>query len=734
VGRIALIVFDFINKSLYWLIAVAGLGLTAMVIFALLVAAPKWGPIGDLFHRTVIRAKTLRGRLLIGFFLIGAVPVLTLPPILMLEGASTRQLELANELRADASNLSHGVGRLVAREVAAVDALAAHINSVEQFDYATLGDWLLRHHKAHPEFVSTWVARPDGEVVAATAFLEGDTKPWIGPLAGVSLMTFFQSAVADGGLYVTPVMKGVPPRHDPMMVISAPIYAPGSKPWGFIQAQLNLRRVYRDVVSYDSIPGHPIFLTDQNNRIMAASPEVGFKTFDDLSGHAVVIEMGDGPANTYGFEGVMETGGSTGDYLAVRRTLDNGWRVFAVAPLARMHVQGLIFIGLSLLWVLIVGFLAVKLARLYGGIVGAPLQTLKDSLEVFDAEHTMKLVPMPPKDAPIEIAHVFNRVRKSMEKSRDSYRNMLRAVNEGEKLRRELRAGQHRKGPPPAAKGEAVFDATSLPIKADKVKAGETSTLAEYSGTWDSASELTGREGFKTFFNEAWLLGCTDTRPVSLLIFTTGLGKAGATAEPGSTAEAVIKATGEVMRRMAGRQLDLAARLEADKYILVLPDTDLYGALIVAERARDALSIALSEASDGNALTANVGVASIVPTPTGDALSFVKMAQRVLLAAEKKGGSHLAYADLQNRIKVLKPGEPLPSAPSTVSAAVEDPTADHPARNEASTSDLVLSLEATRKAPSAKQVANSDLTPDDEEKTDGGWSSGGDPELIDWDP
>jgi len=729
-----LILFDFINSSLYWLVAVAGLGLTAMAIFVLLVAAPKWGPITDLFRRTVIRAKTLRGRLLIGFFLIGAVPVLTLPPLLMLQGAGARQHELTDELRADASNLSHGVDRLVAKQVAAVDALAAHINSLEQLDDSTLGEWLLRHHKAHPEFVSTWVAGSDGEVIAATAFLDGDTRPWVGPLAGVSLLKFFPSAVADGGLYVSPVMKGVPPRHDPMMVISAPLFAENAEPWGFIQAQLNLRRVYRNVVSYDSIPGHPIFLTDQKNRIMAASPEVGFETFHDLSGQAVVTGMGEGLANTYGFEGVIEADGSTGHYLAVRRTLDNGWRVFAVAPLAGMRAQGLIFVGLSVIWVLIVAFLAVKLARLYGGIVTEPLQTLKDSLEVFDAEHTMKLVPMPPKDAPIEIANVFNRVRRSMEKSRDSYRNMLRAVNEGDRLRRKLKTDDHRKAPSMAAKDRPESKPPPAPIKADKRNTGQKKAAPEYLGSWDSITGLTGREGFKAFFNEAWLLGCTDTRPVSLLVFSIGIGDACPTAEPGSVDHDVLKVTGEVLIGMAGRPLDLAARFEADKYILVLPDTDLYGALIVAERAREALNVALTKFADDKALAANVGVASIVPTPAGDALSFVKMAQRALLSAQRKSGSQVAYADLQNRIKVLEEGEPLPSAPPVATEAVEDKMADDPAGSGSSTSDLVLSLEKTRQAAAAKQVVNSDVAPGHEDTNRAIRLDQHDPDLIDWDP
>jgi diguanylate cyclase (GGDEF)-like protein len=733
-GRIALNLFSFLDTSLYWLAVIAVIGLVAMLSLVLLVVAMKWRVTADWVRRTVLCAPTFRGRVLVGLFLIGAIPVMTLPPILTLENARTRQLEMADELRADANNVAHGVGRMISKQVSGIDTLAAHINSLEQFDSSRLGGWLLRHHTANPEFVSSWIARPDGKVVAATAFVDGDHQPWEGPLAGVSLMDFFLASVENGGLYVSPVMKGVAPRHDPMIVISAPIYSGGSRPWGFVQGQLNLRRVYRNVMSYDLIPGRPVFITDARNRVMAASPQISFETFEDLSGHPAIIRMVADSSQTYGFEGAVEVGETARRYLAVQRQLDNGWRVIAVSSLSGTQTQALIFLALSLLWVTIVGFLAVNLASMYGGIVGEPLQALNHSFDVFDAEQTLKMVPMAPQNTPSEIANVFNRVRQSMERSRDSYRNMLRAVNEGDELRRKLQLNVKNPNAPPRKKASTKSRPAPAVAVNKQANQKKTRAVAEYVGRWDSLTELAGREVFKEFFGEAWVLGCADRRPVSMLSFSIGFGKIRAVVEGGSVDNAVFNSTGEVLRGIVGRELDLVARLDADKYVIVLPDTDFYGAVVVADRARQALQAVLPEVSGGKALAANVGVSSIVPTPAGDASAFVKLVQRVLIAAEEKEGSRVAYTDEQRDIKVLDIGEPLPSVRRAPAPQQSDQTAGHRGSPEPSQSDMRLSLEDSGQSPANKQVANSDVVPGEEDTVYANSPIENDTHIIDWEP
>ena len=138
---------------------------------------------------------------------------------------------------------------------------------------------------------------------------------------------------------------------------------------------------------------------------------------------------------------------------------------------------------------------------------------------------------------------------------------------------------------------------------------------------------------------------------------------------------------------------------------------------MVAERARQAVQGTLPEISGGKALAANVGAASIAPIPTGDASSFIKVAQRVLIVAEKKEGSRLAYVNEEHKIKVLEIGEPLPTATAVSPEPDSGEVAEVPARQasstedesaSASTSDLIRSLAETRKVPSVEPAAASE--------------------------
>jgi diguanylate cyclase (GGDEF)-like protein len=670
--------FDFMDTSLYWLVAVAGAGLTVMVGTVIFAATIRQVSIAAWVSRTLSKAPTMRGRMLIGLVLVGAIPVLTLPPILMLENVRTRQVELADELRADASNLAHGMESYTRQYIAGIDALAAHISTQDKNDKATLNGWLLRHHKANPEFVSTWIASPRGEVLAATALLEGDQKPWVGPIAGVALMDFFQASVENGGLYVSPVEKGVEPLFDPMIIVSAPVYTAGQELLGYLQAQLNLRRVYRNVVSYGSIPGRPAFITDEKDRVMVTSPEISFAKFQTISGHPVVRNVGEARGGTYGFEGAIEKGQPVARYVSFHTSLEGGWKVYAIASIEGMQTQAFIFMGLSLVWVLIVLFLAVNLAGVYGGIVSAPLQELHHSMDIFDAEHTLKMVPRAPVDAPAEIASVFRRLRVSMEQSRDSYHNMLRAITEGDDLRQKYQSrsknseametgatdadesgSSAKKGA--ADKGKPKSKSKSK--KGDAKSAAKKSAVPGYKDRLDSLTELAGRAVFEEFFGDAWMLGYSDSRPMSLLFFSIGFGSASAESQGGSYSDEIFRTAGKILKKIPGRQLDFVARIDADRFALVLPDTDLYGALVVADKARVSLHDQLPADSGDYMLGANVGVASITPTPAGDAASFIKSTQRVLIDAEKKGGSHIAYLDEKLETHVLKPGDSLPSAP-----------------------------------------------------------------------
>ena len=87
--------------------------------------------------------------------------------------------------------------------------------------------------------------------------------------------------------------------------------------------------------------------------------------------------------------------------------------------------------------------------------------------------------------------------------------------------------------------------------------------------------------------------------------------------------------------RAALRESDLAGRYGGEEFLILLPDTPLDGAVVLAEKLRDEVALVAVPGVD-RAITASFGVASFpADTPDGDML--IRMADRALYAAKSLG-------------------------------------------------------------------------------------------------
>ena len=112
--------------------------------------------------RTLLRSPKLSGRLMLGFSLIGIVPVLALAAVLAVNAASALVQEQILQLEGQATTIADSVTSLIEQMASGIDALAGHVSARAKLTETELRDMLLRHHRFNPEFVSMWVARPDG--------------------------------------------------------------------------------------------------------------------------------------------------------------------------------------------------------------------------------------------------------------------------------------------------------------------------------------------------------------------------------------------------------------------------------------------------------------------------------------------------------------------------------------------------------------------------------------------
>jgi diguanylate cyclase (GGDEF)-like protein len=101
-----------------------------------------------------------------------------------------------------------------------------------------------------------------------------------------------------------------------------------------------------------------------------------------------------------------------------------------------------------------------------------------------------------------------------------------------------------------------------------------------------------------------------------------------------------------VVMRECARETDVVARFGGDEFTLLLPDTNLEGAVQVAERIRDRLRTRRFLASDGLSVrqTVSIGVATLQPDKPRTAEELMKAADMAMyrVKAAGKDGIHIA--------------------------------------------------------------------------------------------
>jgi diguanylate cyclase (GGDEF)-like protein len=105
------------------------------------------------------------------------------------------------------------------------------------------------------------------------------------------------------------------------------------------------------------------------------------------------------------------------------------------------------------------------------------------------------------------------------------------------------------------------------------------------------------------------------------------------------TGDAVIRSVGETIK-VTCREIDFAARYGGEEFVVILPDTDLPGAIEVAERLRK--RIHETDVGEVGQITASVGVANYpVNALSGEDLVWV--ADQALYVAKNGGRNQVAH-------------------------------------------------------------------------------------------
>ncbi|MES2900552.1 MAG: diguanylate cyclase [Pseudomonadota bacterium] len=161
----------------------------------------------------------------------------------------------------------------------------------------------------------------------------------------------------------------------------------------------------------------------------------------------------------------------------------------------------------------------------------------------------------------------------------------------------------------------------------------------------DCLTGIANRRRLDQTLHAEWQRGQRDSKPLALLICDVDHFKLYNDSYGHPAGDLCLKKVAAVLTENLKRPADLAARFGGEEFAIVLPDTDLAGAQVVAEACRSQLeTLAIASAERGKPVTISVGVASMVPSAEGSVEALLAQADKALYQAKNTGRNRVSHS------------------------------------------------------------------------------------------
>ncbi|MDR1573184.1 MAG: diguanylate cyclase [Clostridiales Family XIII bacterium] len=167
-------------------------------------------------------------------------------------------------------------------------------------------------------------------------------------------------------------------------------------------------------------------------------------------------------------------------------------------------------------------------------------------------------------------------------------------------------------------------------------------------GLIDPLTNIANRRSFNDRINLEWRRSIRKKLPVSFLMMDLDNFKQYNDTYGHPQGDALLKTVAGIFAAEAKRSSDLAVRLGGEEFGVLLPDTDLVGALDIAERIRRGVEAARIPTADGRASTSatvSIGAVSAVPSEKDDLRDFIEKADENLYRAKNTGKNKICGAE-----------------------------------------------------------------------------------------
>jgi len=161
----------------------------------------------------------------------------------------------------------------------------------------------------------------------------------------------------------------------------------------------------------------------------------------------------------------------------------------------------------------------------------------------------------------------------------------------------------------------------------------------------DLLTGISNRRGFEHQMRREWGRAIREKLPISILMIDVDHFKVFNDTYGHQQGDAVLQEVAIAISRCVTRTTDFAARWGGEEFIVMLPNTEIKGALIVAENIRENIEQIPVYLPDGTTaqVTVSIGVGTTTPEPGDMNEKLISEADKALYTAKESGRNNVCH-------------------------------------------------------------------------------------------